>query len=260
MRIAFLSPEEPLYLPDFYRYVFEHVPAGHELSVILVPPVYRNTSRTGLMLRYMKTFGLGEAAALSYRVLSFKARDLMSDGRGPAHYSLPSLFRRYGVPYLYESDVNGRRNLHRLRDWRTDVIISVSCPQIFKRGLIELPPRGCLNLHGSLLPDYRGVMPSFWVLANGEEEAGITLFFVNEKIDAGDVLLQRRYAIRADDTLDSLIRRSKRIGAEMVTEAIGMIDSGRYETESLDMTGGRYFGWPTRQDVRRFLSHGRRFR
>jgi methionyl-tRNA formyltransferase len=260
MRIVFLSPDEPFYLPAFYQYLCERLPEGHEIKAVLVPPVYKNTSRGGLVVRYMKTFGLREAAALSYKVLSHKAKDALWRERGPAFFSLPSVFKKYEVPYVYEQEANGRQNLERLRKWETDLVVSVSCPQIFTKGLIELPPMGCLNLHGSLLPDYRGVMPSFWVLANDEREAGITLFFVNERIDAGDVLLQRRYPIYPDDTLDGLIRRSKRIGAEMVIEGIGMIASGGYETWPLDMTRGRYFKWPARGDVKRFLSHGRRFR
>jgi len=125
---------------------------------------------------------------------------------------------------------------------------------------MELPTKGCLNLHGSILPDYRGVMPSFWVLANNEKEAGSTLFFVNEKIDAGDVLVQRRFPVHADDTLEYFIRRSKRIGAEMVVEGVEKISRGNYETYPLDMNKGNYYGWPKREDVKRFINNGRRFR
>jgi len=147
-----------------------------------------------------------------------------------------------------------------LKKWNTDLLISLSCPQIFKKDLISLPPKGCLNLHGSFLPDYRGVMPAFWVMANNEKESGSTIFFVNEKIDAGEVIIQRKYKINNDDSLDSLIRRSKRIGAEMVIDSINKIDFGEFETFSLNMTGGSYYGWPNREDVRRFISLGRKLK
>ncbi len=260
MRIVFLSPDEPFYLPGFYKNIFEKISPDHEMRVVIVPPVYKNTTKLGLTLRYARTFGLKEAAVLSYRVMHYKLMDLLTRGKGKKFYSLGSLLERYGIPYVHETDLNSRESLERLREWKTELLISISCPQIFKKDLIELPPLGCLNLHGSLLPDYRGVMPSFWVLSNNEREAGITLFFVNEEIDAGDVLIQRKYRISPDETLDSLIARSKKIGSELVLDAIDRIKRGDKETRPLDMKKGRYFGWPKRDDVRRFISNGRRFR
>jgi methionyl-tRNA formyltransferase len=260
MRIVFLSPDEPFYLPGFYKNIFERLSSAHEARVVIVPPVYKNTTKLGLTIRYAKTFGLREAAALSAKVIRYKLMDKLKGGKGERFYSLESLLERYRIPYTHETDLNSPESLERLRAWKTDLIVSVSCPQIFKKDLIELAPLGCLNLHGSLLPDYRGVMPSFWVLANAEREAGITLFFVNEKIDAGDVLVQRKYSIEPGDTLDSIIARSKKIGSDMVLEAIDKIEKGNTGTRPLDMKKGRYFGWPKRDDVRRFIGNGRRFR
>lgn len=260
MRIVFLSPDEPLYLPEFYKYVFDNILSKHKVKVLIVPPIYRNTTRTSMAMRYAKVFGLKEAATLSCKVLYYKGMDVLVGKNGYNFYSLHSVFEKYGIQYLYEQDVNSRQNIAHLKEWRTDLLISVSCPQIFKKELIAIPLMGCLNLHGSKLPDYRGVMPSFWVLANNENKSGITLFFVNEKIDAGDVLIQREYEIYSGDTMDSLIKRSKKIGAEMVVEAIEKINKNDVKTYPLDMNKGRYFGWPTRGDVLRFLGCGRRLR
>jgi len=262
MRIVFLSPDEPFYLPEVYRHIINALAEEHELKVVIVPPVYKGTTRTGLALRYAKTFGVKEAALLTGRVLYYNLRDRMGgNGRTTGRfYSLESLLDAYGVEYVHEEDLNSETSLTRLRQWKTDLLVSISCPQIFKKKLIDLAPRGCLNLHGSLLPDYRGVMPSFWVLANGEKEAGVTIFYVNEKIDAGDVLIQRRYEIGPDDSLDGLIIRSKRIGAEMVVDAVKMIESGKVKTRTLNMKKGRYFGWPKKSDIKRFIEKGRRFR
>lgn len=260
MRITFFSPDEPFYLPYFYEYVFDHIRSDHDIKVIIVPPVYKNTTKLSLMIRYFRVFGLSETAAMSYNVLKYKVMDVISGSNGSNYYSLTSVFEKYRISYFFESDVNSADNIEKLRHWQTDLIISISCPQIFRKALIDLPSRGCLNLHGSALPDYRGVMPSFWMLANGEKEAGSTLFFVNEKIDAGDVLIQKTFPVQSEDTLDSFIKRSKRIGAEMVIEGIDKILKNNVHTFPLDMTKGRYFGWPTRIDVKKFIRKGRRFR
>jgi len=259
MRIVFLTPDEPLYSPNFYQFVLEKLKGRHEVKVVVVPPLYKKTTTVGLALRYAKTFGFWEAGMLSVQVLSHKVMDLFG-GKTGKYYSLKSVLAAYGIPYVQVLDVNSPETRQLLKDWGAELIISISCPQIFKKDLIQLAPKGCLNLHGSLLPDYRGVMPSFWVLANGEKEAGSTLFFVNEKIDAGDVLVQRKFPIRECDTLDSFIRHSKQTGAEMVLEAIDKIAANDVQTRPLDMTRGNYYGWPGREDVKRFRSRGRKFR
>jgi methionyl-tRNA formyltransferase len=260
MQIVFMSPDDPFYLPKFYSYVFDHLTSEHEVKVIIVPPLYAGTTKFDIGIRYAKTFGLKEAGILSYRVIFYKIMDSIFNGKGNKFYSLRAAFHRYHIPHLYEEDVNSKRNIKRLKDWNTDLLISISCPQIFKKELLELPRKGCLNLHGSLLPEYRGVMPSFWMLANNDKQAGMTLFFVNEKIDAGDVLIQKEFPIQLDDTLDSFIRRSKRIGAQMVIDGIERINTGKFEVKPLDMSKGKYYGWPKKEDVKRFVSLGRRFR
>jgi methionyl-tRNA formyltransferase len=136
--------------------------------------------------------------------------------------------------------------------------VSVSCPLIFRTPLIELPPRGILNIHGAILPHYRGVMPSFWMLANGETKAGVSIYFVNEAIDAGEVAGLRIFDIEADDTLDSFLRRSKGIAAELLLEVLGRMDDETVERRPLDLAAGSYYSWPDRGAVERFRAAGRK--
>jgi Formyl transferase len=124
--------------------------------------------------------------------------------------------------------------------------------------LIELPELGCLNIHGAILPAYRGVMPSFWMLANGEPQAGVTIFFVNEDIDAGDVCGQRIFEILSDETLDGFLVRSKAISADLLLEVLADIENGVARREPLDLSAGSYFSWPTAEAVDRFRTAGRK--
>jgi methionyl-tRNA formyltransferase len=136
--------------------------------------------------------------------------------------------------------------------------VSVSCPQIFRRPLIELPPKGCLNMHGALLPEYRGLFPSFWMMADGRTRAGVTLFLVNEDIDAGDVIAVDEFDILPDETLEQFIIRSKRIACDTLNRAVDLIQSDAAKPRPLNKEGGSYFGFPTRQAYRRFRNKGRR--
>lgn len=260
MRVTFLTTDEPFYLPTFFERVLEGLMSGYEIKAIIVPPVYKGTSKKDLVFRYASTFGLYETLNLASKVVFCKIMDILPYSVTKSSYSLGSVFKRYGIDFEYERDVNSAENIGRLRNWETELAISVSCPQIFKKDLINFPPKGCLNLHGAILPQYRGVMPSFWMLANNEREGGLTLFFVNEKIDAGDILVQKKYPISSEETLDSLIKKSKKIGADMVLEGIERIERGQFTTTPLELEGGSYFGWPARKDVLSFLENGRKLR
>ena len=247
MTIVFLTTADPIYLPAFFDRVLSER-AEVTAAVYVVPPLYKNQTPVQAAWRYFRTFGFEGLAGLVHRVAKAK----MSGN------SIAAACERHAVRCAETEDVNAPSFLDELRALGTDVIVSVSCPQIFKTPLIELPAKGCLNVHGSILPQYRGVMPSFWMLTNGERTAGVSVYFVNEQIDAGDLCGQRTFAIDPNETLDAFLRRSKTIAAELLLEVLDRIEAGRIETSPLDLSEGSYFSWPDRDAVRRFRAGGRR--
>jgi methionyl-tRNA formyltransferase len=244
--VVYLTTDDPLYLPEF----FDRVLAARKdtAAVLVVPPLYRNQSTSAAARRYMRTFGVRAAAGLALRTLWALAR----------RRSVAAVCREHGVLCLKVRDVNSEDVLEELRGLMTDVIVSVSCPQLFQAPLIQLPPRGCLNVHGALLPAYRGVLPSFWMLANGEAEAGVSVFFVNDDIDAGDLCGQRAFPIHERESLDSLLRRSKAVAAELVLEVLDGVERGTVARDPMDAAHGSYHSWPDREAVRRFEAAGHR--
>ena len=155
-------------------------------------------------------------------------------------------------------DVNAAAFLERLRALDAELLVSVSCPQIFSKSLIELPANGCINLHGAILPEYRGILPSFWMLANGETRAGVSALFMNEHIDAGELAGQRSFAILPGESLDAFVRRSKAVAADLVLDVLDRIELGTVEHVPLDLIRGSYYSWPDRSAVRGFLAAGHR--
>jgi methionyl-tRNA formyltransferase len=247
MRIVFLTTDDPIYLPAFYERVLSAY-GSQTAEVCVVPPLYKGQTTTRAAWRYYKTFGLSGVRGLATRLAQAKVR-----GR-----SIEGACARHGVSCASVEDVNAPAFLEHLRELETDLLVSVSCPQIFKRDLIDLPELGCLNIHGAALPLYRGVMPSFWMLANGEKEAGVSIYFVNEKIDAGELCGQRIFSIEPHETLDAFLRRSKAIAAELLIEVLVQIEAGEIDRTPLDLTQGSYYSWPDKEAVRRFSAAGRR--
>jgi methionyl-tRNA formyltransferase len=246
MKIVFLTTSDPIYLPAFFDRVLG-IYGPQTQAVYVVPPLYKGQTPLRAFLRYCRTFGVRGTRGLATRVLRAKRR----------RSSIQSTCARHGVVCSEISDVNAPEFVDRLRQTGTELVVSVSCPQIFRQPLLEMPPLGCLNIHGALLPLYRGVMPSFWMLANGERQAGVSIYFMNEQIDAGELCGQRSFEIEADETLDSFLRRSKAAAAELLLEVLGELEAGEVERAPLDLTQGSYYSWPDREAVRRFHATGR---
>ena len=247
MRLVYLTTDDPLYLPTFFdRVLSEH--HARTSAVFIAPPLFKNQSTWQATRRYIRTFGMGAGVELTRRVLQAKLR----------RRSIASVCARWGVRSAVVRDVNAPPFLDELRRLNPDVIISVSCPLIFKKPLIELPPRGILNLHGAILPQYRGVMPAFRMLANGEKKAGVSIYFVNEDIDAGELCGQRIFDIPQDDTLDSFLVRSKAIAAELLLEVLQKMEDGTVTRTPLDLAQGSYYKWPDAAAVTQFRMRGRK--
>ena len=247
MRIVFFAADDPLYLPDFFGRVLDER-GTDTLAIYLTPPLYRNQTSFGAAWRYLRTFGPGATLRLVGRLLRSRRE----------RRSIASVCAERGIPVETIPNVNAPEFLERLSQQSPELVISVSCPQLFRRPLIEIPTRGLLNIHGSILPAYRGVLPAFWMLANGERRAGVTVFLVNEGIDTGDVCGQEVFEILPEETLDQFLRRSKAIAAELLLKVIGAFESGTVRPARLDLTQGSYHSWPDRDAVARFRARGRR--
>lgn len=258
MKIAVLTVEERLYLPAFFERFLRN--SQHEAVGIFKAPLRHGKQSTlDMILKYFRTFGLWNTAELSWRELWARMVDSFPQGVKPRRfYSIASVAESFGVPCTIVEDVNSERFHQQLLDSGADIVVSVTCPQIFRKGLIELLPKGCLNMHGAILPNYRGLAPSFWMMKNGEKEAGVTVFFVNEDVDAGDVIECERWPILEDESLEAFIVRSKQISCDVLLRALDRIEAGGYETTTLDISQGSYYGFPARQDYLEFRAKGRR--
>jgi methionyl-tRNA formyltransferase len=173
-------------------------------------------------------------------------------------YSIKQSASLYGIDVIERSDLNGRGFLSLIKQHNPDLFISVASPIIFKEALITIPTMGCINIHNAPLPKYRGMLPNFWQMYHDEKAIGITIHEINPKIDEGRILLQKDVDILPNETLDSLIKRTKRMGAHFMIEAINMIKSGSVKYSENDPAKGSYFSFPTREDVKEFKRKGKR--
>ncbi len=127
---------------------------------------------------------------------------------------------RAGVPVLQPEKLRTPDFAATLRPLAPDLIVVAAYGKILPQAILDLPPHGCINVHASLLPKYRGAAPVQWAILRGETVTGVTIMQVNERMDAGDILLQRQTPIGADETYGELQTRLAELGAAALREAI----------------------------------------
>ncbi len=131
------------------------------------------------------------------------------------------------LPIYQPTDLHHPEFMDWLRDLKPEVIIVVAYGEILPPEILQLPRWGCLNVHASLLPKYRGAAPIEWAIIKGEEKTGITIILMNEKMDEGDIILQESVEIGPDDTAGVLGERLTPLAPKLLTETLEMIKQGK---------------------------------
>jgi methionyl-tRNA formyltransferase len=155
----------------------------------------------------------------------------------------------------YEN-VNFEIALQDFRKFSPDLIISIRFGQIFKQALINIPRYGVINLHSGILPNYRGILASFWAILNGEKKIGTTLHFISDSgIDSGDIIGFSESEIDWNSSLSSNINKLYEGGCALLSRNIEKISAGEkiVAKKQSEFAAGRYFSYPKSEDVKKFL-------
>jgi UDP-4-amino-4-deoxy-L-arabinose formyltransferase/UDP-glucuronic acid dehydrogenase (UDP-4-keto-hexauronic acid decarboxylating) len=156
--------------------------------------------------------------------------------------SVAELAAAKNIPVYAPDDVNHPLWVRRIADLKPDIMFSFFYRNLLKPELLAIPPRGCLNLHASLLPRYRGRCPINWVLVNGEKETGVTLHYMTPKPDDGDIVFQMIVPIAEEDTAKSLSEKACEASAVLLDEALPRLREGTATRTPQDHAQATYFG------------------
>ena len=179
---------------------------------------------------------LGAVAEAGHEVVGVVTRPERPRGRG--RRAPPSPMRRFaeerGFPVLAPEAPHGEEFEAAIRGLAPDVSVVVAYGCILRRRILDVPPRGSLNLHASLLPALRGAAPVNWAVARGDSETGVTVMRMVEAMDAGPVLAQEAVAIGPRDTAAGLSRQLAGLGARLMAETLGRMEAGPVEESEQD--------------------------
>ncbi len=133
----------------------------------------------------------------------------------------------YGTEVLQPEKIRDKVYIEKIKTMDFDCIVVVAFGQILPKEILDLPEKGCINVHASLLPKYRGAAPINWVIVDGEEKTGITTMYMNEGLDTGDMVLKEEVDIEEDMTAGQLHDILAEVGAKVLIETLDLIDQGK---------------------------------
>lgn len=157
-------------------------------------------------------------------------------GRGQKTISSPvrGVAESHGVPVIAPEKIRDPGFLATLNDWNPQIIVVVAFGRILPATILDLAPHGCVNVHYSLLPKYRGAAPAAWTIINGEEKGGVTTMRLEQKMDAGPIYLQEETAVPPDETTASLQDKLTPVGARLLLETIRRLKDGTLAPRTQD--------------------------
>lgn len=174
-----------------------------------------------------------------------KGRDLL-----PAPPPVKVIAQKLGLPVQQPQKMRDDAAIKLVRAARPDLIIVVAYGQILPKAVLDIAPRGCVNVHTSLLPRWRGASPIQQAILAGDSETGVTTMFMDEQMDTGDIILQRTEPIRTDDTSAKLQERLAKLGAALLVETVALIEAGQAPRTKQDDAQATYAKKISKEDGR----------
>jgi folate-dependent phosphoribosylglycinamide formyltransferase PurN len=176
----------------------------------------------------------------------------------PNHYSSYLWGKRNNMNCICTADINKREVVQQIKSASPDLIISVSMNQIVRRPILDTPAKGCINVHCAPLPRYGGMSPYVWALAHNEDHSAVTIHYMEEGLDEGDIIVQDKVNIVKNDSAFSLFYRCCLRAGELLVKAVNEIEVNTVTSHEQDLSKKTYFSWPTKECVMNLHKNGYR--
>ncbi len=267
VNILIVTQDDPFYTPIFFEELLKKdISQKFNLKGIIIQPPLGKKSIKKLISQMLNFYGIFNFTIIGMKFVVYKLVNYIAvnifNGKFPGVFSVEHILRKKNLKIIQIKNINAKESLEYIDSLKIDVIFSVAASQIFKKGILELPKGGCFNIHTSKLPKNRGMMPNFWSLYNYDKDpvTAVTIHKMNEKLDDGKILLQEEFKLDPEETLDSLIKRTKKMSAEVFLQAVELINKGNAELSENNPANATYNTFPAKDDVRRFKEKGLRIR
>ena len=253
-RIVILTRNEPFYIP---LYLSDILSKKHQniLKVYIDSKPSPHLSK----IQLLRLCGMLNFVYLSFKYLFYKTCGLFNLRRNSkVFYSIISALKHYNIDFQSGFDVKSDNFKRELLNLRPDVLLSVANSQIIPSDILEIKGLVCLNTHGALLPEYRGILTAFWMILNEEQKGGVTIHKITEKIDGGTILNQAEFDITETDTIVSVYNKVAKYGSKIILKTIEQFESDELTEKENNYTRTIY-SVPDSHHINMFLKKGRKF-
>jgi methionyl-tRNA formyltransferase len=260
IKIFIVTQEEPFYLPLGLAKLIE-AKKENIVGTTILPRFNKKKSKFKILKELFLLYGFKSFAIQGFEFFIFKFLNILTSIISlKRFYSVKKIFKNFSIPIIPTKNINDSDYIEKLKTIKPDLIISFACTQIFKDEILSIPKLGCINVHGSLLPKYRGRNIGFWVLLNQETETGVTVHYMNEKIDAGEVILQKKIQIAKNETIHTLYKKILPLEGLLLIEAINLIENNTINSWTTQIKKEDYFSDASVEDIKKFRKLGKKFR
>lgn len=157
--------------------------------------------------------------------------------------------KRNKLKFIITDDVNSALCTNAIKAANPELIVSVSMNQVIKKEILNLPTNRSINVHCAPLPQYGGMSPYIWGLANNENYSAATIHYMDEGLDTGNIIVQEKVSVLAEDSAFCLFHRCCSVASELLLETVKKIQNGSVESYPQDLSKKSYFSWPTKQCI-----------
>lgn len=177
-----------------------------------------------------------EALVEKHTVTAVVSQPDKPKGRGKKLQPTPvkAVAEKYNIPVYQPERIKDEDFVNALKGIDADIFVVVAYGQILSQEILDIPKYGCVNVHGSLLPKYRGAAPIQWAIIKGEKKTGVTIMYMVKALDAGDMILKREIDIDDNDNYETLHDKMAPVGAKALIDALDMIEKGSVNAEKQD--------------------------
>ena len=253
MRIIIITQDEPFYLAENLKYLISIFPKHSQIVGCIVNDVSPFGKKETFLQKVRKTYD-----TFGSRFFVHYAKTFVLNKFNSSKKVLPLLRKNKIAEIKLQKPINHKDSVEKIKSFKPDLLVSILGNQIFKDPIINLAPKGCINLHTALLPKYRGLMPTFWVLKNNEEYTGVSVFYVEKGIDSGPIIVQKKVEI-GDRSQEGLIKLTKKLGMEAIAKAVDLIEKDNVRLMKNNPSEKTYYSFPTKEDVKIFKKKGKKF-
>jgi len=255
MRIVLLTEEDELYLPSTVGYFLEH--CQHDVLEVCVLKNPTTDSFKKTLQIFIRAFGFIPLLSYAKKLVPVVVNKIRYANKSPL-YSVRNTVLNCNKQYKYVENVNSASFLANLQESKPDLIVAISPTQILGPAILSIATHGCINIHSSMLPQHRGLYPVFWTMSEDADELGVSVHYIADGIDTGDVLLQRAVSLEGIQTMHEALKRSKYEGVKLLLESIENVANGKNISFPIDCSQGSYHSFPTREAYVEFRKAGYR--